>query len=287
MNNKIRDNVTDYNDPVDNCITEKEKDLYAAYLLIYFCQCQNNRCTPLLLKRLKIKYNLSLIRVRIAQKRFENVEELLGAAMHKIVTKGLILRDVKCRDCNCSKPNKLENLECTHEGKCRQSCVACKVRCNTCEKFCISSTQNFLKKRIQAHVYNAVKLASKGIHSDSFAKHFAFHFKSPATISAKHIKPLPTVTTINKLDLILASRDFGTDKFQLCIEERIEIDSAWLKDSQKNLINKNTEICGACRHKAKLHVHEQVTPTVGTDEGIESQKKKLDDSVNTMLDNEQ
>ena len=71
------------------------------------------------------------------------------------------------------------------------------------------------------------------------------------------------------------------------MEERIEITTEWLTHGQRKRINKNIETCGACRHKAKLHVHEQVTPTVGTDEGIESQKKKLDDSVNTMLDNEQ
>jgi len=269
----------------DNDLINKKKDLRSAYLSICFCQCWNKRYIPLLLKRLKIKYNLPWIRVRISWKHFENVEELLGAALHKVVMKGLTSSDMKCRECNCSKPNKLEDGKCLYKGKCRESCVIYKVNCNHCAKFYIGNTQNFLKKRIQEHINDVVKLINKGIYSNSFAKHFASHFKSHDIISARHVKPLLHITTINRLNPLEASHNFGTDKCQLCMEERIEITSAWLKDGQKKLINKNTEIYGACRHKAKLHVYEKATP-IGTDEGIESQKKKLDDSMNVISDDE-
>ena len=68
------------------------------------------------------------------------------------------------------------------------------------------------------------------------------------------------------------------------MEERIELASAQLKNDQKKLINKNAEIYGACRHKAKFYVYEQVKPTISTDEEV-TQKKKLDESINVISDN--
>ena len=45
-------------DLYDNDLINKKKDLRSAYLSICFCQYWNKRYIPLLLKRLKIKYNL-------------------------------------------------------------------------------------------------------------------------------------------------------------------------------------------------------------------------------------
>ena len=69
------------------------------------------------------------------------------------------------------------------------------------------------------------------------------------------------------------------------MEERIEIATVWLKKGLSQLINKNAEIYGAYRHKAKFHVFKQATTFNGTDEGV-TQKKKLDDSINMISDEE-
>ena len=48
--------------------------------------------------------------------------------------------------------------------------------------------------------------------------------------------------------------------------ERVAIVLA-MRSNKKRVINKNTEIYGACRHKCKLHAFEQVETPTGTDDG--------------------
>ena len=69
------------------------------------------------------------------------------------------------------------------------------------------------------------------------------------------------------------------------MNERIEISKLMLYNGQAKIINKNAEIYGACRHKAKFHVFEQATPIPGTDEG-ETQKKKQDEALHKVSDSE-
>jgi len=220
----------------------------------------------------------------LAWKRYENVEELLGAALTKVIMKGITSRDMKYRRCNCSKPNCLANGKCMYNSKYRETCVVYKVKCRLCKKTYIGNTQNFLKKRMQEHMNDMVKQKNKGQASDSFAKHFARHLHK-VEISAKDVRPLLKVTTIKRLDPIAASSGFGTDRCQLCMEERIEIASIWLEKGPSRLINKNVEIYGACRHKAKLHVYEKAESLYGTDKG-ETQKKKRDGGMNIVSDSE-
>jgi len=48
--------------------------------------------------------------------------------------KGLTSRDIKYRNYNCSKPNKLEDDRCMYNGKCRETYVVYKVQCKLCQK---------------------------------------------------------------------------------------------------------------------------------------------------------
>ena len=121
-----------------------------------------------------------------------------------------------------------------------------------------------------------VKLYNDNIKSDSFANHFVKHLRhlNDRTIKAKDVKHLFNISIISKLNPISASKKFGTDDCQLCMQERIEITKRWLRGKKASLINKNTKIYGACRHKARLHVFcEQVTTTQGTDEGNYPEKE--------------
>jgi len=232
----------------------KTKDLRVAYLLICYCQCWSKGYIPKLLKRLKTKYNLPWLRIQITWKRFENVEELLGEALDKLVIKGITSRDMKYREYNCSRPNRLESGKCMYNGKCRESCIIYRVECRICKKIYIGNIQNFLKKRIQEHMNDVVKLVNKEQISDSFAKHFTKHICQP-NATAKDVKLLLKIKTIKRLDPIRAS-GFRTDKCQLCMEERIEIATIWLEKGPSRLINKNAKIYGSCRYKAKFHVYE-------------------------------
>ena len=169
-----------------------------------------------------------------------------------------------------------------YKGKCRETCVVYQVKCNICGKKYIGNTQNFLKQRIQAYLNDVVKLNNEGKVSDSFAKHFVKHINLPS-ITAKDVKPMLDVKVLKRMNPIESSKYFGFDRCQLCMEERIEIASLMLIKGLAKMINKNAEIYGACRHKAKFHVYEQVTTINGTDEGI-SQKKKRNDSIGVTSD---
>ena len=116
-------------------------------------------------------------------------------------------------------------------------------------------------------------MVNYGKHSDSFADHFSTHLrKKHTTISAADVKPLLDIDIIKQLDPITASKRFGFDDCSLCMNERVEIIERMFKLGVRRLVNKNMEIYGACRHKAKFHTLEQVKPLHGTDEG-KSQKK--------------
>ena len=192
-----------------------------------------------------------------------------------MIMKGFVSRDMKDRDCNCSKPNILDDGKCLYKGRCRQSCVIYQVKCKCCKKVYIGNTQKFLKTRIQQHIYDVVCLYNDNTKSDSFASHFNEHLKRQnlPTIKSKDVRPLLDVSIIKKTDPIIVSKKFGRDECQLCMNERIEITSRWLKSGVSKLINKNIEIYGACRHKACFHVFEQVKNLPGTDEGINPEKE--------------
>ena len=160
-----------------------------------------------------------------------------------------------------------------------------KVKYKLCREACVGNKQNFLKQRIQGHMNDAVKQKNQNIYSDAFTNYSANHLPSKS-LSAKDAKPLLKVWTIKCLNPIEVLQGFGTDKYQLCVKERNQIASRLLKDSPLKLINKNAKIYSAWCSKAKFHVCEQKNNLNGTDEGV-SQKKKQDDSVHVISDNEE
>ena len=98
---------------------------------------------------------------------------------------------------------------------------------------------------------NPTNVYSKNGHkSDSFAAHFVQHFNN--TTSRTYIRKCMTFKVIKKINPIDAIKTFTKPNCNPCMQERLTI--------LKNLcgkcvivMNKNSEIYGACRNKTTLH----------------------------------
>ena len=137
-------------------------------------------------------------------------------------------------------------------GQCRTSCVICEIQCKISKKKHIGQTQQHSKERTNQHLNDAVKLKNRGIHSDSFSNHFVKFFKKKKVIRAKDARDIINIRTMWELDQIRVSKKFGSHECQLCMDERILIAKAKLFKPSLYL-NKNMEIFGSFRHKAKIH----------------------------------
>ena len=92
------------------------------------------------------------------------------------------------------------------------------------------------------------------MHSDSFAKHFASHFKAGQKITTKDVRSKVSMEILWKGNPISYYKSFGKINCSLCMKERLEIFKALKeKGNSKKVINSNNELYGACRHKPRFH----------------------------------
>ena len=152
-----------------------------------------------------------------------------------------------------------------YRGNCLKTIVDYKVTCTCCNMIYIGNTMQKFKKRMEKHFNDVQKLLFKGIRSDTYAKHFATHFK-------KGTRPKPTeLRAIQKFEIIWqgnpisASKTFGTRGCILCTREKIAVIKAGRKEPEK-LINSCSEIYGACRHKPRFHRYKEEGKIISTDD---------------------
>ena len=91
--------------------------------------------------------------------------------------------------------------------------------------------------------------------SDSFASHFAEHFKDfkdTKKVKTKHVREMVEMEILWQGDAIGCMKSFGQLHCNLCMMERIEILKISRKEPEK-LIKSKSEIYGACKHKTKFH----------------------------------
>ena len=114
-----------------------------------------------------------------------------------------------------------------------------------------------LKIKINQYFIDIIKLASKGIYLDSFTFHFANYFKNKEiTINTADVHNKIKMRILILYSSITISKFFGIDDCQLNMKERIEI--ALVKLFRLlNFINKNIEIYGVYRYKAKTHKYKK------------------------------
>ena len=114
---------------------------------------------------------------------------------------------------------------------------------------------------------------NKGLVSDSFAKHFASHFKTVSKnsqISSGDIRKITKVSILWQGNPISSMKTFGKINCNLCMMERMEILKAKKLDElngEHKLINSSKELYGACRHKTKFHRYRSFKKPISTDEG--------------------
>jgi hypothetical protein len=203
------------------------------------------------IKKLKKAVGLTWLRVSMAYSRFNNLREIYQGDLSKKLTEGLVSLDFASLPCNCNISSKSPTTgKCAYEGNCRKKCVVYKATCFLCEAFYIGNTQQALKKRMDGHYVDVQKLVTKGIHSDSFARHFAKHFETkPSPRQLRESIDFDILWAANPISVV---RSFGKPSCSLCMVERIKnFDQSRVANSK--LINSCSEIYGACRHKPRFH----------------------------------
>ena len=114
----------------------------------------------------------------------------------------------------------------------------------------IGNTHQTFKEIMDGHFSDFLRLLKNGQKSDSFSAHFEHHFKT--TMSRTYLRKYMMFKVVKQLNPIGAMETFTKPNCNLCMEERLTILKK-LRDKRVTIMNKNSEIYGACRHKTTLH----------------------------------
>ena len=115
----------------------------------------------------------------------------------------------------------------------------------------IGNTQQTFKKRMDDHLSDLQRLLKNGQKSDSFAAHFVRHFNS--TTSRTELRKCMTFKVLKEINTIGAMKTFTKPNFNLCMQERLTI-LKMVRYKRVTVMNKNSEIYGACQHKTCFHI---------------------------------
>ena len=164
--------------------------------------------------------------------------------------------------------NSLINGNCIYGKKVqKKSIVVYKASCNICGCYYIGNTQQKLKARMNAHFSETKDLANNNKQSDSFAKHFASHFKDKE-IARGDVRKITSVDILWQGKPISCVKTFKKLNCSLCTRERLEIYQAMKKEKENNtnlLINSLNELYGACRHNPRFHRYCTIIPQSADD----------------------
>ena len=126
------------------------------------------------------------------------------------------------------------------------------------------------------HFAETKDLVNNEKFSDSFAKHFASHFKDENDISRGDVRNIASAEIIWQGNPISSIETFKNLNYSLCIRERLEMCKAMKLDkkNQSNLlVNSPNELHGGCRHNPKFHGFCCICPQ-SADEAIAAEKLK-------------
>ena len=107
-----------------------------------------------------------------------------------------------------------------------------------------------IKERMDGHFSDLLRLLKNRQKSDSFAAHFEQHFNT--TTSHTDLRKYMTFIVVKQLNPIGAMKTFAKPNCNLCMEESLTILKK-LRDKRVTIMNKNSEIYEACRHKTCFH----------------------------------
>ena len=101
-----------------------------------------------------------------------------------------------------------------------------------------------------SHFSDLQRLLKNGQKPDSFASPFVQYFNN--TKSRTYICKYMTFKVIKQLNPIDAMKTYTKPNCNICMQERLTILKK-LRDKHVTVMNKNSEIYGACRHKMTFH----------------------------------
>ena len=165
------------------------------------------------------------------------------------IGQGIFSKYLMDRECNCSIPFKV-NRKCVYEGKFRSECIIYEVKCSICDAIYIGNTHQTFKTRMDGPLSDLLHLFKNGQKSDSVAAHSKQHFK--ATTSCTDLRKYMTFKLVNQINPIGATKTFTKPNWNLFIEERLTTLKN-LHDKCVTIMNKNSEIYGAYRHKTTFY----------------------------------
>ena len=120
-----------------------------------------------------------------------------------------------------------------------------------CDAIYIGNTHHKIKKIIYGRLCYLLRLIKKGQKPDSFAAHFVQHFIN--TTSRTDLRKCMIFKVLKQLNPIGAMKIFTKPNCNLCMQERLTILKK-LRDKRVTVMNKNSEIYGAFRHKTTFHL---------------------------------
>ena len=181
--------------------------------------------------------------------RFNTLAELINGDIAARIAQAIFSKYLLDRECNCYLPSKV-NGTCVYEGKCQSICIIYEGQWCMCDAIYIGKTQQSFKKRIDGHFSDLQRLHKNGKKSDSFAAHFVQQFKN--TTSRTDPRKCMTFKVLKQLNPIGALKTFTKPNCNLCMQEHLTILKK-PRDKRVTVMNKNSEICGACWHKTTFH----------------------------------
>ena len=154
--------------------------------------------------------------------KFTNLGETFQGDLPTKLAKNILSKDFMERECNCNKRS-LGEGKCAFGGHCRACVVVYKATCKKCGLCYVGNTQQPLKTRMSQHFTETRRLVNNGTPADSFAAHFATHFKESEKVSVSQVRALVGMEVMWKGNPITCMKSFGTHNCALCMRERISI----------------------------------------------------------------
>ena len=119
-----------------------------------------------------------------------------------------------------------------------------------CDAINIGNTQHNFKKRIDGHFSDLQRILKNGQNSDSFAAQFVQHVNT--TTSCTDLRKYMTFKVVKQLNPSGTMKTFTKPNCNPCMQECLTILKK-LREKCVTVMNKNSEIYGACRHKTTFH----------------------------------
>ena len=170
--------------------------------------------------------------------------------MSKKIGRRIVSEDVMDRECNCSLPSKV-NGNCVYKGKCQNKILIYKVKSSICDAIYIGNTQQKLKKIMNRHFSDLLRLLKNRKKPDSFAARFKHH--SNNTTSCTNLRKYMMFKVVKHPKPIGSMKTFIKSNWNVCMEECLTVFKN-LCYKRVTFMNNNLLIYRACQNKTTTYI---------------------------------